>query len=149
MKNLFLRMAAFLFVAAAAPFIHAQATVDWETTAKSLVRLEKLSCGLEEGIARQVEERGIASQDGREEIAVAAARSLHRATCVLHRRFFDGAEESEIEERILQMNKLSERLGEASAKIGLYGYLREKLAAFLNERDWLKKQYGLDAARPS
>jgi|GEM_PF-3077402 len=115
-----------------------------EPAAQSVVRLESLAGQLAAGITRQVEERGLASEDAREEIAVATAQSLHRATACLKRRLFDGAEPAELEERILELEALSERVRSAGAKIGLYGYLREKLAAFLNERDWLKRHYGLD-----
>jgi hypothetical protein len=120
---------------------------DWpqlEPAAQSLVRLDSLAGQLAAGIAQQVEERGLASDDSREEIAVATARSLHRATTCLKRRFFDGAEPEELVDRIVELDALAERVRSAGAKIGLYGYLREKLAAYLNERDRLKRLYGLD-----
>lgn len=127
-------------------FLPARAESDpaFEAAARSLVRLERLACQLASGINQQIQERGISSQDMREEIAVSTADSLQRATTCLKRRFFDGAELTEIEERILELDDLAERVTCAGARIGLYGHLREKLAAYLNERDWLKRQYGLD-----
>lgn len=117
----------------------------FETTARSLVRLELLSGQLAGGISDQVAERGIASDDMREEIAISTADSLRRATVCLKRRFFDGAESTELEERLLELDALAERVATAGARLGLYGHLREKLAAYLNERDWLKRQFGLNS----
>ena len=122
----------------------AQQDQGFETAARSLARLERLACQLASGITQQVNERGIASEDMREEIAVSTAESLQRATVCLKRRFFDGAESGELQDRILELDQLAERVECAGARLGLYGHLREKLAAFLNERDWLKRQYGLN-----
>lgn len=116
----------------------------FEAAARSLVRLELLSGQLAGGIAQQVAERGLCSEDMREEIAVSTADSLRRATVCLKRRFFDGAEGTELEERILELDALAERVTTAGSRLGLYGHLREKLAAYLNERDWLKRQFGLN-----
>lgn len=116
----------------------------FEATARSLVRLELLSGQLASGISQQVAERGLCSEDMREEIAVSTADSLRRATVCLKRRFFDGAEGTELEERLLELDALADRVTTAGSRLGLYGHLREKLAAYLNERDWLKRQFGLD-----
>jgi hypothetical protein len=133
-----------IFTLILAPRAAAQQGPDFETTARSLVRMESLALQLSAGVAQQVAERGLASQDMREEIAVSSADSLRRATVCLKRRFFDGAEPMELEERLLELDVLTERVQTAGARIGLYGHLREKLAAYLNERDWLKRQFGLD-----
>ena len=129
---------------ATAPPTTAQPDPVFETAARSLVRMESLAAQLATGIARQVAERGLASDDMREPIAVSAADSLRRSTSCLKRRFFDGAERWELEERILELDALAARVETSGARLGLYGHLREKLAAYLNERDWLKRQYGLD-----
>jgi hypothetical protein len=128
----------------ATPRTPAQNDPAFETTARSLVRMEALANQLAAGIAQQVAERGLGSDDMREKIAVSTADSLRRATVCVKRRFFDGAERCELEERILELDGLAARVETAAARLGLYGYLREKLAAYLNERDWLKRQYGLD-----
>ncbi|MFN0126526.1 MAG: hypothetical protein ACKV19_07575 [Verrucomicrobiales bacterium] len=126
------------------PLAHAQKDPAFDQTARSLVRLDSLSRQLAVGIARQVAERGIVTDDSREEIAIATAESLHRATSCLKRRFFDGAECDEIEERLLEIDELADRVQASGSRLGLYGYLREKLAAYLNERDWLKRHLGVD-----
>jgi hypothetical protein len=128
----------------ATPRASAQNDPTFETTARSLVRMESLATQLAAGISQQVAERGLGSDDMREQIAVSTADSLRRATTCLKRRFFDGAESSELEERILEIDGLAARVETAGARLGLYGHLREKLAAYLNERDWLKRQFGLD-----
>lgn len=128
----------------ATPPTTAQDDPGFETTARSLVRMQSLAGQLAAGIAQQVAERGLGSDDMREQIAVSTADSLARSTSCLKRRFFDGAERWELEERILELDALAARVETAGARLGLYGHLREKLAAYLNERDWLKRQYGLD-----
>ena len=97
----------------------AQSDPGFEATARSLVRLQQLANQLAAGVAQQVAERGISSQDMREEIAVSAAESLARATSCLKRRFFDGAEAFEIEERILELDALADRVNTAGARLGM------------------------------
>jgi hypothetical protein len=142
-RSFFALLLAALTLPVAAP-ASAQQPPDFETTARSLVRMESLARQLAAGITQQVAERGISSEDMREEIAVSTADSLHRATTCLKRRFFDGADQYELEERLLELDALADRVLTTSGRLGLYGYLRERLAAFLNERDWLKKQFSLD-----
>ncbi len=136
-------------LAIAPPALHAQAArtpkdPHFETTARSLVRLDALARQLADGIARQAGERRVIAEDLRGEIAVSTAGSLRRATTCLKRRFFDGADSHEIEDRVREIDELAERVRTAGARLGLYAHLREKLAAYLNERDWLMRHLGLE-----
>ncbi len=143
MKNrLFLILVTVLF--AAVPGLRAQEKwADVEPIAQSIVRMKSLSRCVVEAIERQVEERGIAGADGREEIAIQTALSLERAICCLERRFFDGADQDEVEERLRLVEALAARVQGSAGRFVLYNTTREKLAALLNEKDWLKSKLGM------
>ena len=59
--------------------------------------------------------------------------------CQLHNRFFEGAEPAELEDRVRLVGVLAQRVRAASTRLSLFAFIRETLAKFENELDWLSR----------
>jgi hypothetical protein len=65
---------------------------------------------------------------------------LQRSVCLFRQRFFEGAEQEEIDEHIRRLETLATRVRNASGRVNLFASTRQSFGRFENEMDWLKRQ---------
>ncbi len=121
-----------------------QAT-NWNEEEKIATSLEKLLChssALGNSYLAQLQDGRGSAEGIREKILYQTVLALHEAVECLKKRFFQAADPAELAERVANVQRLTERARGAADRVSLYGNVRQNLAKFENELDWLKKLTG-------